>query len=433
MYDLIVIGAGPAGYEAALRARELNKTVLLVEKDKVGGTCLNYGCVPTKSLLFQTNKLLEISDLKRYGILVENVAYDYNKFLSNKENTVNRLVKGVSFLLKNSGVDLIYGIATLESSNSIRVDDKVYEGKNILIATGATNSKLPIEGFNKALSSRKFLEKDLSNIKEVVIIGGGVIGVELATLLYHLKIKTTIVEAQEDILLGIDKDAVAFLKKDLKKNKVNIITNAKVNRIEENKVTYDEKEIGCDMVIVSVGRKPNISSLDINNLLIQENSFIKVDSNFKTNLNNVYAVGDCVKGLQLAHYASACAINVVNKMFDEIPKYNLINVPRCVYCDKEISTVGSEEVSDDIVIKYDIVSNPKAVIENNNRGFYKLVFTSTGIFKGATLVCTKSSDMINIFVEALNNNLSIIDMQKDIYPHPSFVEGIKEVLSKYNK
>ena len=433
MYDLIVIGAGPAGYEAALKASELNKSVLLVEKDRVGGTCLNYGCIPTKSLLHQTRKLSEISELKKIGITIDSYSYDYSKFLSNKDNTVNRLVKGIEFLLKKSNVDLIIGEATLESSTTIKVNDKIFEGENILIATGAKGNLLNIEGFEYCISSKEFLDKDLSNIKKVVIIGGGVIGVEIATILTHLKIETVIIEVLDDILKGVDEDAVSLLKKDLKRNKVKLFTNAIINKIEENKIFIGDNEIDCDFVIACVGRKPDLSSFDPNKLLIKNGPFIEVDKYFKTNFSNIYAVGDCVKGIQLAHYASSCAINIVDSLYSEESTFKLENIPRCIYCDKEISTVGEIAEDSDIVVKYDLVANPKAVIENNNRGFYKLIFTKEGFFKGATLACSKSSDMINLFVSALNRNLTIKEMINDVYPHPSYVEGIKDALSLIKK
>ncbi len=429
MYDLIVIGAGPAGYEAALKASELGKKVLLVEKDRVGGTCLNYGCIPTKSLLHQTHKVSELSDLKRLGITIDNISYDYSKFLSNKDNTVGRLVKGIEFLLKKNNVELIKGEATLESNITIKVNDNLFEGANILIATGAKENTLNIEGFENCITSKAFLDRDLSNTKKVIIIGGGVIGIEIATILTHLKIETVIVEALDEILNGIDEDAIALVKKDLKRSKVKVLTSAKIDKIQETKVYLDDNEIDCDFVIACVGRKPDLSSFDKNNVLVKDGPFIKVDKYFKTNINNIYAVGDCVKGIQLAHYASSCAINIVETLFNKECTFKLDNVPRCIYCDKEISTVGEIAVESDIVVKYDLVANPKAVIENNNRGFYKLIFTKNGLFKGATLVCSKSSDMINLFVSALNQGLTISDMQNDIYPHPSFAEGIKEALS----
>lgn len=429
MYDLIVIGAGPAGYEAALKASELGKNVLLVEKDRVGGTCLNYGCIPTKSLLYQTHKVSELNDLKRLGISIDNISYDYSKFLSNKDNTVGRLVKGIEFLLKKNNVELLIGEATLESNNTIKVNDKIYEGENILIATGAKENLLNIDGFENCISSRSFLEKDLSNTKKVVIIGGGVIGIEIATILTHLKIETVIIEALDEILNGIDEDAIALVKKDFKRSKVKVLTSSRINKIEEKRVYLEDGEIDCDFIIACVGRKPDMSNIDINNLLDKDGPFINVDKNFKTNLNKVYAVGDCIKGIQLAHYASSCAINIVDSLYSEEFTFKLENIPRCIYCDKEISTVGDIAEDSDVVVKYDLVANPKAVIENNNRGFYKLIFTKEGLFKGATLACSKSSDMINLFVSALNQGLTISDMQNDIYPHPSFAEGIKDALS----
>ncbi len=422
MYDLIVIGAGPAGYEAALKARKLNKSVLLVEKHKLGGTCLNYGCIPTKSLLFQTKKYKEILDLKKYGLDIDLIKNDYSKVLTNKKKTVNRLVRGVEYLLKKDGVDLIYDEAKLINKNTVKIGDNEIKAKYILIAVGANEINLLIDGFNNCISSREFLEKDLTKVENVIIIGGGVIGVEFATILMHLGIKTTILEAKEEILSNIDKDAVSLLKKELKKGKVDIITSAKIDKIFENKVICNNKEYKCDFSISCVGRKPNIKDFDINNIVEKNDSFIKVNDKFQTNIDNIYAVGDCIKDYQLAHYASSCANNVVYTIFKLNPIYNLKNIPKCIYCDNEISIVGEDATSNDIIIKQDLVSNPKAIIENENRGFFKLIFDSRYYLKGVTLMCPKSSDMISIFVNALNQKLTYKDIKENVLPHPSFSE-----------
>lgn len=422
MYDLIVIGAGAAGYEAALKARALDKKVLLVEKHKVGGTCLNYGCIPTKSLLYQTRKYKEIFNIKKYGIDVDVNKFDYSKILSNKNTTVSRLVKGIEFLLKKEGVDLIIGTAKLIDSNSIEVENSIYHGKNILICSGASEIILPIEGYENCISSKAFLEKDLSDVSNVVIIGGGVIGIELTTILIHLNINVTIFEAQEDVLSSVDQDAISLLKKDLRKEKVNIITNAKIEKIEQKIVYCDGKKYFCDFVISCVGRRPVLTNFDENNLLEKNDSFINVDNNFRTNIENIYAVGDCIKGIQLAHYAASCSKNVIEYLFGDEKYINLNTVANTIYCDKEISIVGASATNEDLVVKLDLIANSKSIIEDDNRGFFKLIFDENKYLKGAIIMCSKSSDMIAFFVNAINKKLKYEDIKENIYPHPSVIE-----------
>ncbi|MDC7248867.1 MAG: NAD(P)/FAD-dependent oxidoreductase [Sphaerochaetaceae bacterium] len=429
MYDLIIVGAGPAGYEAALKAASLQKKVLLIEKDEIGGTCLNYGCVPTKSLLAQTASFSEI--LKNTSFLLcDNLSVDYLKILENKNKNVDRMKKGVEFLLKKNNVDIIRGEASLENNNSVKVNDQEFTGDNILLALGSKSVNLNIEGFDNCIDSKQFLQTDLTDINKVVIIGGGVIGVEIATILTNLKIKVTIIEAQERLILNSDQGASLRLKKILNRSGVIIKLNTFIERIEKGKVFADGAIYEGDLIISCVGRTPNTNSIDPLNILEKEQGFIKVDSTFKTNIDNIYAVGDCIKGLQLAHYAKSCALNVVNNLYSNQSLYNLKNIPQCIYTSDEIAFVGSFENDNDLVVQRDFIANPKAVIENQNKGFLKLVFTREGFFKGATLMCPRASDMINIFVTALNNKLSIQEMAKDVYPHPSFSEAIGDIISQ---
>lgn len=434
MYDLIVIGAGPAGYEAALKAGEYNKKVLLIEKDKLGGTCLNYGCIPTKSLLYQSKKYKDLFSLSNYGITFENPIINYKTILTNKNNTVKRLITGIEFLIKKNNISYIEGEATLLNEKTVKVNDSIYDAKNILIAVGSQSAPLKIEGYHHCLTSKEFLEKDLSDVKQVIIIGGGVIGVEIATILSNLKIKVIIIEAQDQLISNTDIDASTTLKKLLSREGVKIVFNSKINKIEQNKVYTHDNEFEGDFIISSVGRIPNTEKIDPLNILDKDKLFIKVNSEFKTNLNGVYAVGDCVKGWQLAHYATSCALNIVNSLYSDKPVLlNLNNVPMCIYTSDEIAIVGNKAESDDIVLKSDYVPNAKAVIENRNKGFVKLIFSKQGIFKGATIMCPRASDMINYFVNALNNKLTIDDMNKAIYSHPTYSETIRSALLLYKK
>jgi len=434
MYDLIVIGAGPAGYEAALKAGEYNKKVLLIEKDKLGGTCLNYGCIPTKSLLYQSKKYKDLFSLSNYGITFENPTIDYKTILTNKNNTVKRLINGIEFLIKKNNISYIEGEATLLNEKTVKVNDSIYDAKNILIAVGSQSAPLKIEGYHHCLTSKEFLEKDLSDVKQVIIIGGGVIGVEIATILSNLKIKVIIIEAQDQLISNTDIDASITLKKLLSREGVKIVLNSKINKIEQNKVYTHDNEFEGDFIISSVGRIPNTEKIDPLNIIDKDKLFIKVNSEFKTNLNGVYAVGDCVKGWQLAHYATSCALNIVNSLYSDKPVLlNLNNVPMCIYTSDEIAIVGKKAESDDIVLKSDYIPNAKAVIENRNKGFVKLIFSKQGIFKGATIMCPRASDMINYFVNALNNKLTIDDMNKAIYSHPTYSETIRSALLLYKK
>lgn len=428
MYDLIVIGSGAAGYTAALKARGYGKSVLLVEKSKLGGTCLNVGCIPTKSLLAQSehlNQLLETDFLNLEGVDFD---FYYERMQSNKNSLIEKQTNGVAYLLKTKGVEYLEGFASLETEHSIKVNNQIIEAKNIIVAAGSKVFVPSIEGIENCIFSDDILNADFEKINDLVIIGGGVIGIEIASIFANMNKKVTIIEAQKRLVFNMDKDVSSSIKRLLSAKGVKVILNSPVERVEKNKVILEGKEIEGDTILCAIGRVPNIDKMDPKDLLEKDGKFIKVNKHFKTNMDSVYAVGDCIKSYQLAHYASSCAKFIVETLYEGSSRINIDNVPSCIYSFFEIASVGSLEEEGDLVEKYSMHTNARSIINQENRGFIKLIADKNGYLKGVSIVCSRASDMIMIFVNAINNHKKVEDLIDDIYPHPSFSESILESL-----
>lgn len=420
MWDLIVIGSGPAGHTAALKAAEFSKKVLVIDKDELGGTCLNKGCIPTKSLL----------SLAAKG---EDNLYDKTK------KVVDRLKSSIEFLFKKSNITFIKGAAKLIDSNIVEVNNEKYKGEKIILALGSKPVVPKIKGIEYSVYSNYILESDdFLKYEDILIIGAGVIGIEIAQLLCSLDKKVRIIEAQSTILSTFDADISSTIKKQLP---ADIKLNSLVTKIEKKENKYlvhtDKDTYEADLVLTAIGRIAATDSFDPSSLIIKEKSLIKVDENFKTNIDNIYAIGDCIKGYQLAHYASSCAHNLIINLYnkDKGIKLNLEKTPACVYTHNEIASVG--DLNQSIVVKHFMIANPKVLTSNDSRSLIKLAFNEEGYIKGASMLCARASDLIMIITMAINNNLHIDQMLKDIYPHPSYSESIysalleaKEILDK---
>ncbi len=426
MYDLIIIGAGPAGYTAALEASYRNKSVLLIEKNELGGTCLNVGCIPTKSLLKKSEDYYNARKSKDFNININDSFY--KNLMDDKSSVVEKQKKGIEYLLKKAKVKYIKGIATLVDEHCVSVDGVEYNGEFILLATGSSPLIPKIDGIENAIFSDEILSMDYSKIDDIIIIGGGFIGVEIATIFTNLEKRVIIVEAQDRLLTNMDQDVSSSVKRVLKKDGCTVLLNSKVTKIEKDGIYIDDKKIEASTILCAIGRVSNTKDVDPLSLIEKDRGSIVVDSEFKTNIKNIYAIGDCINSYKLAHYASSLAIYSVNNMFNTITNIQIKNVPSCVYTNSEIATVGESECDDDVCIKHSLISNARCIINDESRGFIKLIFRKDGYFKGASINCSRASDMITIFVSALNNHYNIDDMLKDIYPHPSFSEGIKDSL-----
>lgn len=459
-YDLIVIGAGPGGYVAAIKAAKLGMKTAIVENIRAGGTCLNRGCIPAKAMIHAAGLYREIlSEGENIGIYADNVRFDYNKIVEYKQETSDELVKGVEALLDGNGVERIDGTGRLNADKSVTVTDKEgnessYTADKVLLATGSVPSLIPVPGIDLpgVLTSDGVFR--LTEMPEsLVIIGGGVIGVEFATVFADLGAKVTIVEALPRILQNLDKEISQNLKMILKKSDVDIHTGALVKRIEESDegltVYYEEKgkeaSASGQYVICAAGRKPYTEGLFADDVdIAMDGPHIDTDEAkaFETNVKGVYAIGDIVPGIKLAHMASAQGIYCVEKMAAErdgntshTPGTNLKAIPACVYTDPEIAQVGITEADakeQGIPVKtgkFIMSANGKSLITHEERGFIKVVAKEdTDEILGAQMMCARATDMISEFVTAIANGNTVQDMLRSVRPHPTYNEGITEAL-----
>lgn len=447
-YDLIVIGAGPAGYVAAIKAAQLGKKVALAERDEVGGTCLNRGCVPTKALAHAAGLLEEMRACERFGLHAENVSYDIEAMHTRKNVVCAQLRAGIEQLLKANGVTLLRGAAVVEEADAARVNGTLYTAERILLAVGAQPALPPIPGIGLpgVVTSDGLLAKSDAVWRRLLIIGGGVIGVEFASIYQALGSEVTIVEAMERILPAAEREIAQNLAMLFKKRGIQIHAAARVESIARGadalicrvEAKGGTLELLVDGVLVCVGRRAATEGLLADGVdLGLERGQIPVDARFETRVKGIYAAGDAVKGgVQLAHAASAQAANAVAAMFGAPPPVNLTAVPACIYTNPEIAFVGltaEEAKAAGLPVKagkFLMAANGKSRIVQAERGFVKIVsHAETGVVLGAQLMCPRATDMIGELATAVANKLTVGQLASVIRPHPTFSEGVSEALA----
>ena len=315
-FDLIVIGAGPGGYVSAIRAAQLGKKTAIIERKKVGGTCLNVGCIPSKALLKHSELVEEIQKANRWGIHTDELSIDFPKLMKRKDQVVSTLVGGVEHLLKKNNIAFFQGEASVREDLVVTVGAEKIKGKDLLLATGSKPFIPPIKGLDQVnyLTTDTFF--DLQELpKTMVIIGGGVISVELAFAMAPLGTNVTIIEVAPDLLLTEDPDARKIIKKQLQKKHIQTITQAEIQEVKKGKIILADKEIPYDTLLVATGRKPNLEvAKDLNLKMDAANKFVAVNDFYETSKKHVYAVGDLIGGYQLAHAASAEGLIAVHAM-----------------------------------------------------------------------------------------------------------------------
>ena len=445
-YQLFVVGGGPAGYVAAIRGAQLGMKVAIAERSKLGGTCLNRGCIPTKSLLHSANIYAECSKLEEMGIFAENVSYDMKKIHERKANVVESLRAGVAQLLDANGVDVIEGNAIITGENVVTVDGATYTADKILVAAGSAPSRPPIPGLNLegVVTSDEILEGTVKDYKSLVIIGGGVIGVEMASVYSALGCQVTIVEALDRILANMDKEFSQKMAILMKKRGIQIYCSSMVERIEQSedglKCCFTQKNkvqsVTAEGVLVSIGRRPNTKDLFLENIMPELNhGFVAVNEQYESSIPGIYAVGDVIGGIQLAHKAEAEGMAAVELMNGNQPSINLKLIPSCIYTNPEIASVGI--TADDAkkegravkTGKYLMNGNGKSVIELQDPGFIKVVFDEeTDELLGIQMMCGRASDLIGEFTGMIINGTTREQLLKGMRPHPSFCEGVSEAV-----
>ena len=443
MYFLAIIGGGPAGYTAAESASKAGKDVVLFEQNALGGTCLNAGCIPTKSLLYGAKQYYQATHAQKYGVTAENVSYDYATMQKRKTIVVRKLVAGIRQRLNNEHCTLVSGAAAVVSRNdeqvTIQCNGQTYEAENLLICTGSTNFVPPIPGIqdNPAIwdSTAALAAGELP--ASVIIVGGGVIGMEFATLYNELGIPVTIIEALPRILATLDESISNYLTPVYTKRGVTIRTSTKVTAIEGNTVVVDNGEhLQADKILVCVGRRANIQGLEALTELEYNRGAIVVDDFMRTNLPNVYAAGDVTGKIMLAHVASRQAEVAVGRMLKQIPlqriAYNAI--PSVVYTNPEVASVGISENALEGCEAHTLpmTYSGRFVAENEGEtGLCKLVVnTKTQAIMGVHLAGNPSSEFIAAASFAVRMGYTLPEFRQVVFPHPTVSEIIRETVSE---
>lgn len=447
-YDLAVIGGGPGGYVAAIRAAQYGiKTVLIEEKD-IGGTCLNRGCVPTKALLHSCEVLDTIKKANEFGIKADVPDVNISDIYKYKDKTVDQLKYGVESLLKSNGVNLINSRASFVDSKTIEYYGKSgsirIKADNIIIATGSVPAVPPIQGLGNISywTSDTLLEKNPGLPISIIIIGGGVIGVECATILNKLGVEVTILEMMSQLLPNMDNDVALHLKYSLEQMGIIIKTEVKVEKVSVQgnmtKAVIRSKDgvesVSSETVMIAVGRKSRLDGLNIEaSGVYHKNGIIGVNKQMKTNIASIYAIGDVTGHWQLAHAASAQGLIAIDSIAGKKNNINMNIVPACVYTRPEISSVGMTEKSA-VEAGYSIKSgffslsgNSKAIITGENKGFVKIISDSlTGAVLGGQIIGPRATDLISEITLAISSELTIEELGGSIHPHPTVSESIME-------
>lgn len=439
-YDLIVVGAGPGGYVAAIRAAQLGQKVAIVEKTNAGGTCLNVGCIPSKTLLEHGTKAHDIRKANDWGIETQGMKVNFSKLVQRKQHIVNTLTGGVKQLLKKNKVTFIKGEATVTKDLEVKVSNQSYQAKDIILATGSKPFIPPIEGLNDIKYETTDTFFDIETLpKQLAIIGGGVIATELASSMADLGVEVTMIEVNEDILLTEIEEVRELLKDHLKNQSIRILTGAKISKVTTSKVILDNHEdVSFDTLLVATGRQPNIKvaeDLDIN----MDGKFVQVDEHYQTTINHVYAIGDLVKGYQLAHSASSHGLHVVETLAGLKPTPVSPNsITRCIYTRLEAASVGlsesqAKEAGYDVsVTQSSFQGNAKALVKGEVQGFIKIVTDKAyGEVLGAFIVGPHATDLISEVLGVKASEGTMNELSNIIQPHPSLSEAIGESADAY--
>jgi dihydrolipoamide dehydrogenase len=456
-YDLIVIGSGPGGYVAAIRASQLGMKVGVVEVAELGGICLNWGCIPTKALLKSAQVFEYIEHAKDYGIDVKDATVNFDSMIKRSREVAAGMSKGVQFLFRKNKIDIIEGFGKLLKGKKVEVTNSkkektTYEAKHIILATGGRARELPtlkiddkkIIGYRKAM----VLEKKPASM---VVVGSGAIGVEFAYFYSSIGTKVTIVEFLPRIVPNEDEEVSKQLERNYKKAGINIMTNSSVESVDTSgngckvkvKTATGTETLECDIVLSAVGYSPNLENIGLEEVGVKvDKNRVMVDEFYRTNVEGVYAIGDIVSGPALAHVASAEGIICVEKITGHHPEpLNYNNIPGCTYCQPEIASVGyTEKQARDAgyevkVGKFPFTASGKAKAAGASDGFVKVIFDAKyGEWLGAHMIGSNVTEMIAEVVVARKLETTGHEIIKSVHPHPTMSEAIMEAAAAaYNE
>ena len=447
-YDIIIIGSGPGGYVTAIRASQLGLKTALVEKESLGGICLNWGCIPTKALLKSAQVFEYLNHANDYGLSIKGISSDFNAIISRSRNIADGMSKGVKFLMKKNKIDVINGYGKIKAGKIVDVDGIEYQADNIIIATGARSRILPsipqdgkkVIGYREAMNLSK-------QPKKMIVVGSGAIGVEFAYFYNSIGTDVTIVEYLPSLVPLEDHDISKELEKSFKKKGIKVLTSAEVTSINTKgkgvKATVKTKKgdeiISADILLSATGIKSNIEGIGLEEVGIAvDKDKILVNSYYQTNIPGYYAIGDIVLGPALAHVASAEGILCVEKIAGhDVTPIDYGNIPSCTYCSPEISSVGLTEKQSidkgfDVKIgKFPFSASGKASASGHKDGFVKVIFDSKyGEWLGCHMIGAGVTDMIAEVVLGRKLETTGHDVLKTIHPHPTMSEAIMEAVAQ---
>ncbi len=443
-YDLIIIGSGPAGYVGAVRAAKYGLKTAIIEKEaSLGGTCLNWGCIPTKTLLKSAKVIHTIQDAEKYGVKTEGMSIDFSKIMGRKDRVVKRIVKGVDYLMRSNKIDVISAEASFIDANTLSTAQGKLSGKNILIATGASPARPPIPGLDapNVLTSREILAlKEYP--KSLTIVGAGVIGMEFASFFRALGTEVTVIEMLDEILPMIDSEIAGMFKRKMTKEGISFHLSAKVTEVGGEQVFFTnasgkEQSVNAEKVLLSVGSVPNSAGLNLEKIGVKlERGAIITNEKMQTNVPGIYAAGD-VNGIwMLAHKASREAEVAVDVMAGKEASMHYQAIPSCIYTSPEIAAVGFTEKEATAqskkfrIGKYDLVANGRFLGENDGeRGIVKaLIGEEHGELLGLHILAPYASEMIAVGTQGIEAELLVEDFDETVFPHPTICEAIREAI-----
>ena len=446
-YDVIVLGSGPGGYVTAIRASQLGLKTAVIEKESLGGVCLNWGCIPTKALLKSAQVFEYLKHAGDYGLKVKDYDKDFDAVVNRSRNVADGMSKGVQFLMKKNKIDIISGYGKIKPGKKVDVDGKEYSADHIIIATGARSRELPslpqdgkkVIGYRQAMTLKK-------QPKKLMIVGSGAIGVEFAYFYNALGTEVTIVEYMQRIVPVEDEDISKQLERSFKKSGIKIITSTEVTAVDTSgkgvkatvKTKKGEETLEADVVLSAVGIKTNIENIGLEDVgIVTDRDKILVNDFYQTNMPGYYAIGDVTPGPALAHVASAEGILCVEKIAGHhIEALDYGNIPGCTYCSPEVASVGLTEAQakeqglDIKVGKFPFSASGKASAGGNTEGFVKVIFDAKyGEWLGCHMIGAGVTDMIAEAVLGRKLETTGHEVLKTVHPHPTMSEAVMEAVA----
>ena len=450
-YDLVVVGGGPAGYAGAIRAGQLGKRVACIEQERAGGTCLNWGCIPTKALLKSAELYRSLQKAEAFGVSAKEIGFDFGKVMNRSRNVASQMAKGVEFLFRKNKVDYFVGRAQVTVPGMVEITEgehkgKFFKTKNVLLATGCKPRRLPdvpVDG-QRVMTSREALEPRSAPPKSMVIIGAGAIGVEFAYFFNTFGTKVTLVEMLPQIVPVEDEDVARALQRSFEKSGLTVHVGTKVEnvRVKKDKVELtlvkpgeaNSTELEAEVLLVAIGVAPNFEGvLSAKVKLELDRGYVKVNDNYATSVPGIYAAGDIIGPPWLAHVATFEAVNAVNAMFGHAHAGRVKIFPGCTYCQPQIGSTGLTEKAckekglNYKVGKFPFTASGKAVAAGDTEGFVKVISEAkTGEILGVHILGNEAPELIAEYVLAMNMEGTVDEVHRAIHAHPTLSEALME-------